>query len=285
MGCGASTASQAASDAAPLLSQPSSAGGDTARAGSVITVTAADSTNARSVDGDEEAEQTDATRNPAATAASSASSGSNSSAAADSRAASNSLTAPPPGHRHTLSHTEDRFVILKVLGEGASCKVVAVRDRRSGGHYAMKIMDKAEPYNGVLFENEALILRTLQHPNILHFVDAYEDKNTYHLLTVLCQGGELFDRVKNGSFSEQSAAQLAKQMLQALSYCHSHAIVHRDLKVSRPLSHCTAALGRANQSTHFQPLKPCESDIGRLRHSSRPLAHTPRCLVLSAVLC
>ena len=142
-----------------------------------------------------------------------------------------SLSPPhPPPHSRTLSHTEDRFTILKVLGEGASCKVVSVRDKHTGLAYAMKIMDKAEPYNGVLFENEALILRTLQHENILQYVDSYEDRSTYHILTVLCQGGELFDRVKNGSFSEMSAAALARQMLRSLAYCHAHAIVHRDLK-------------------------------------------------------
>lgn len=226
--------------------------------GSVIIVSAAESTNTDSVNSDVGAEQSAASHNPNSPAASAtAAAGSTSTAAVETRAASNSLTAPRPGHRHTLSHTEDRFAILKVLGEGASCKVVSVRDRRSGSHYAMKIMDKSEPYNGVLFENEALILRTLQHPNILQYVESYEDKNTYHLLTVLCQGGELFDRVKNGSFSELSAAQLAKQMLQALSYCHSHSIVHRDLKVNRPTQPSMPASHRQQQPTcQIEPSQP-----------------------------
>ena len=248
MGCGASTAAAASkpSDNTPLLSQPSSEAADTAAA-SIIVVSGVDSTNTSSVNSGQQAAEQSGTNHhyhsstaAAEGAATVSSPGSGSSTAVEStRAASNSLTAPRPGHRHQLSHTEDRFVIMKVLGEGASCKVVSVRDRRTGSHYAMKIMDKSEPYNRVLFENEALILRTLQHPNILQYVESYEDKNTYHLLTVLCQGGELFDRVKNGSFSEQSAAQLAKQMLQALSYCHNHSIVHRDLKVRHSLHRST----------------------------------------------
>ena len=91
----------------------------------------------------------------------------------------------------------------------------------------MKIMNKAEAYNKVLWENETLVLRTLRHPNILEWVESYEDKKTFHLITVLCQGGELFDRVKNGSFSEKVAARLAREMLQALQYCHANNIVHR----------------------------------------------------------
>lgn len=49
-------------------------------------------------------------------------------------------------------------------------------------------------------------------------------------MTVLCTGGELFDRVVKGVFTEQAAAQLVRQMLSALKFCHDHNIVHRDLK-------------------------------------------------------
>jgi calcium-dependent protein kinase len=142
-----------------------------------------------------------------------------------------------PGHNKSPSivnpkkqSTEDKYSVLKVLGEGASCKVVSVQNKSSGQRLAMKILDKAESYNKILFENETFILKTLKHENVLEFVESYEDKKTYHLLTVLCQGGELFDRVKNGSFSEKVASRLAREMLQALEYCHRHSIVHRDLK-------------------------------------------------------
>jgi calcium-dependent protein kinase len=120
--------------------------------------------------------------------------------------------------------------VKKILGEGASCKVMAVKERSSSRYFAMKVLDKSEPYNRTLFENETQILNTLRHENILELVDAYEDKRTYNLLTVLYQGGELFDRVKNGSFSEKVAARLSREMLRAVAYCHRHSIVHRDLK-------------------------------------------------------
>jgi len=45
------------------------------------------------------------------------------------------------------------------------------------------------------------------------------------------KGGELFDHIQNlQHFSENIAANYLKQLLSAVSYCHSLNIVHRDLK-------------------------------------------------------
>ena len=47
----------------------------------------------------------------------------------------------------------------------------------------------------------------------------------------LCTGGELFEKiVDNGYFTEEIAAKMFKQILSALSYCHSMNVIHRDLK-------------------------------------------------------
>lgn len=50
-------------------------------------------------------------------------------------------------------------------------------------------------------------------------------------------GGELFDRiVEKGSYTEKDAANLIKQILEAVDYMHSQGVVHRDLKVSKALA-------------------------------------------------
>lgn len=47
----------------------------------------------------------------------------------------------------------------------------------------------------------------------------------------LCEGGELFDKlIEKGSFSENDAREIFKQMLYAIKYCHNQKVAHRDLK-------------------------------------------------------
>lgn len=52
-----------------------------------------------------------------------------------------------------------------------------------------------------------------------------------HLIMELVTGGELFDRiVERGSYTERDAADVVKQMCEALDYMHDKNVVHRDLK-------------------------------------------------------
>jgi serine/threonine protein kinase len=51
---------------------------------------------------------------------------------------------------------------------------------------------------------------------------------TVYLVTDLCQGGELFDRICAKSyFLEDDAAKLVGTVFGAVEYLHSHGIVHR----------------------------------------------------------
>lgn len=82
-----------------------------------------------------------------------------------------------------------------------------------------------------LLETEINILKTMDHPNIVKLYEAYQDKKRYFIVTELCTGGELFDQIiKRPYYSERDAAMIMKQVLSAVSYCHSKNIAHRDLK-------------------------------------------------------
>ena len=128
----------------------------------------------------------------------------------------------------------DDYKRLKFLGEGSYASVYCVENKITGAQRAMKILSKSENYSAeddkeIL--NEINILRTLDHPNILKIFEFYSSKESYSLVTELCNGGELFQEIiDNGPFNENYSAYVMFQIFSAINYCHGMKIVHRDLK-------------------------------------------------------
>mmetsp|Transcript_26858 Transcript_26858/g.23655 ORF Transcript_26858/g.23655 Transcript_26858/m.23655 type:complete len:534 (-) Transcript_26858:71-1672(-) len=133
---------------------------------------------------------------------------------------------------HDVKDVYQFFDIEKELGRGASCRVLKVKEKGSGKLFAMKEMRRDDKWNPMLFEQEVNILGKLSgHPNILHYEDCWMDNKNFYVLTSLCTGGELFDKIKElRHFSERHAADVMRTILDAMRYCHERNIVHRDLK-------------------------------------------------------
>ena len=75
--------------------------------------------------------------------------------------------------------------------------------------------------------------------NVFEF---WEDKIHFFIVTELCTGGELFDRIiQKGNFNEYMAANTMKALISAIVYCHKYNIVHRDLKPENLLYESTKA--------------------------------------------
>jgi serine/threonine-protein kinase len=83
------------------------------------------------------------------------------------------------------------------------------------------------------FEREAQILRTLRHPAMatLHnFFHAEDTGNTY-LVMDFVEGESLADCItRAGPLPEAQVKGWAAQILDALEFCHSHGVLHRDIK-------------------------------------------------------
>lgn len=102
----------------------------------------------------------------------------------------------------------------------------------SAGKVAVKIILKknVRGNEGMVYD-ELELLQALDHPHIVHFVDWFESKDKFYIVTQLATGGELFDRIcEYGKFTEKDASQTIRQVLEAVNYLHQRNIVHRDLK-------------------------------------------------------
>jgi calcium-dependent protein kinase len=105
--------------------------------------------------------------------------------------------------------------------------------KETGEIRAVKLIEKEkmEENEKVRLKYEIEILKNLMHPNIVRLYEVYESKETIFLVTELCDGRELFDEiVQRKKFTEKNAANVLKQLLQAIAYCHERHICHRDLK-------------------------------------------------------
>lgn len=76
--------------------------------------------------------------------------------------------------------------------------------------------------------NELDVMRRVDHPNIIKLYDVFETSTELYIVMELCQGGELFDRIKsqeNGAYSEKDASSILRQILEGLKYLHERRFV------------------------------------------------------------
>ena len=119
------------------------------------------------------------------------------------------------------------YTIIKDLGHGSYGQVKKVKHKKLNEIRAMKITNK-KTYSS---KYEIEILRKISHPNITNIFEIFEDSKKYYIIMEFLEGGELFDAITSiGSFSEESACQVMKQILSAIYHLHSNCVVHRDLK-------------------------------------------------------
>lgn len=130
-----------------------------------------------------------------------------------------------------------KYEILEVIGSGSFGTVRKCKDKKTGELLAVKSICKARVDHLDWLHREISILQSVKHPHIIQLYETFEDDTNVHIVTELCTGGELFDKVlemadsPQGHFREEDAAILIRDILDAIRYCHDVAkIVHRDLK-------------------------------------------------------
>lgn len=83
--------------------------------------------------------------------------------------------------------------------------------------------------------DEIEVLRKLDHPNIVKYIETFENSQFLYIVMELCEGSELFEMIHKkvsdeGTFNESETADIMKKLLKAINHCHSYKIAHRDIK-------------------------------------------------------
>ena len=134
-----------------------------------------------------------------------------------------------------LNDLEDDFAIIKEIGSGNYAKVYLAQDVHELKEYAVKSINKAAIWSSsrstAALISEINVMKKLHHPSLVTLHKVYENEKFVHLILDYVPGGDLFHRIiERNIFSERTAANLMKNLLEAVEYMHSLNIVHRDLK-------------------------------------------------------
>mmetsp|Transcript_75014 Transcript_75014/g.160675 ORF Transcript_75014/g.160675 Transcript_75014/m.160675 type:complete len:562 (-) Transcript_75014:105-1790(-) len=165
---------------------------------------------------------------------------------------------------------EDVYELNTKIGEGGFGTVRVGKDKSTGSRVAVKSVKKSAVEEAARLHEEIEIMRLLDHPNIVRFIESFEDRRSIYLVLELCEGGELFDRIVTaGYFHERLAAGCFRQMLLAVNYLHQNRIMHRDLKPENWLLGSKEEVGKAplklidfGISRRFQPGVPARTKAG-----------------------
>jgi len=123
-----------------------------------------------------------------------------------------------------------------VLGQGYFAVVKVGIDKKTGEKVAVKLVNKSLVEKEETLANEIDILGSIDHPNVVSMKAIFDTEDTLFIVMELMEGGELYEEiVKRKTFTEKDAAEIVRQLCEALAYLHERGIVHRDLKLENLL--------------------------------------------------
>ena len=135
---------------------------------------------------------------------------------------------------------QDRYHLIKVLGQGGSGITYQAEDQSTGHCVAIKelsLKGLSDWKKLELFEREAEVLAGLDHPAIPNYVDYFQidfaDDRCFYIVQALAEGQSLASLVAHGvRFTEADVRLIALEILQILEYLHglNPPIIHRDIK-------------------------------------------------------
>jgi eukaryotic-like serine/threonine-protein kinase len=128
------------------------------------------------------------------------------------------------------------YAIQSLIGAGGMGEVYRARNTRLQRAVAIKILPQSlssDHERLERFQQEARILSSLNHPNLLAVFDVGSQDDFHFLVCELLEGESLRDRLNAGPLALRKAVDYGVQMANGLGAAHEKGVVHRDLKPGR----------------------------------------------------
>lgn len=124
-----------------------------------------------------------------------------------------------------------KYALDTTIGTGSFSICMKCYNINTNMEYAVKIVR-----SGYNCDAEIEALKSCQgHPNIVELVEVLKDDLFTYIVTELIEGKELFNCVKENSFSEDEIRYIFSEIVKTVKFIHSKQIAHRDLKLENIL--------------------------------------------------
>src|SRR3989454_2982675 len=126
-----------------------------------------------------------------------------------------------------------RYTLERELGHGGMATVYLGRDVKHHRAVAIKVLrpELAAALGPERFLREIEIAAGLTHPHILALHDSGEADGFLYYVMPYVEGESLRDRLsREKQLPLDEALEIAREVADALSYAHSHDVIHRDVK-------------------------------------------------------
>jgi serine/threonine protein kinase len=129
---------------------------------------------------------------------------------------------------------QNRYLIVRLLGQGGMGAVYQATDQRLGNTVALKQTFFTDEMMLKAFEREARLLASLRHPALPKVSDHFTETNGQFLVMEYIAGNDLMAMLekRGGPFDADQVVEWGDQLLGALAYLHNQQppIIHRDIK-------------------------------------------------------
>jgi len=137
-----------------------------------------------------------------------------------------------------ITHSAEDYILLERIGEGGMAEVYKAHKISTGEIVAFKWLNSSMNTKSFrLFEREILVMKKLNHPNLVKLIDYGEKNKRPFLITEYLAGGDVGRLIlkRKEPLPLKEAFNIIYDILSGLEYAHNKGFIHRDIKVENIL--------------------------------------------------
>lgn len=134
---------------------------------------------------------------------------------------------------------DERYQIIRRLGQGSFGRVFEALDRESGQRVAIKELTAVNAMALAQFKHEFRTVQEVHHPNLVRLDALFEDRGKWMIAMELVEGVDLLDYIyieaTHRYFDEHRLRDVFLQLAEGLMALHAAGVVHCDVKPNNML--------------------------------------------------